>query len=138
MVKISSNYTQQILVYNSLVRKKITYILKYCCVSYIKGFFQILSCTYVPFENPKIEFFFHSDSRYLHVKTCVKNCISTQIQKKVMNSPNISVLYVHPYFTQLKNSVINMTKLNSIMAVLYLYLLCHSERQCIFWKYIYV
>ena len=23
--------------------------------------------------------FFHSDSRYLHVKTCVKNCISTQI-----------------------------------------------------------
>ena len=58
MVKISSNYTQQILVYNSLVKKNITYILKYCCVSYIKGFFQILSCTYVPFENPKIEFFF--------------------------------------------------------------------------------
>ena len=24
---------------------------------YVKGFFQILSCTYVPFENPKIEFF---------------------------------------------------------------------------------
>ena len=39
------------------LEKKITYILKYCCVSYIKGLFQILSCTYVPFENPKIEFF---------------------------------------------------------------------------------
>ena len=27
----------------------------------------------------KLSFIFHSDSRYLHVKTCVKNCISTQI-----------------------------------------------------------
>ena len=32
-----------------------------------------------PFWESKNWVFFHSDSRYLHVKTCVKNCISTQI-----------------------------------------------------------